>query len=128
MNIPIIVALLLFVVIHFDFVIFVSTIIVFGTFITLVGIPDFLWKRAKPEGVPVISEGLIHKDARMATAASRHVVAVVRHRKIHYVKVGSWRGRALDSGCVWKPGPPTSVARFRNGQKGVCTFVCLPLH
>ena len=39
---PIIVALLLFIVIHFDFVILVSPIVVVGTFVTLVGIPDFL--------------------------------------------------------------------------------------
>ena len=58
----------------------------------------------------------------MATAASRHVVAVVRI-KTHYVKVGSWRRRALDVSCLWKPGPPTSAARFRSGHKGVCYCV-----
>ena len=42
LNIPIIVALLLFVVIHFDYVILVSTFVVFSTFISLVGFRDFL--------------------------------------------------------------------------------------
>ena len=56
----------------------------------------------------------------MATAASRHVVAVVRIKMVaYYVKVGSWRRRALDVICLWKPGPPTSAARIRIGSKGV---------
>ena len=42
MSTPIIIALLLFIVIHFDFVILVSPIVVVGTFVTLVRIPDFL--------------------------------------------------------------------------------------
>ena len=42
LKIPIIIALLLFVVIHFDYVILVSTFVVFSTFISLVGFRDFL--------------------------------------------------------------------------------------
>ena len=56
----------------------------------------------------------------MATAASRHVVAVVRIKLIcYYVCVGSWRRRALDTGCLWLPGPPSSAARIRGGREGV---------